>query len=331
VSGGPTADAHRLRHVVGFDETNLVGNVYYANYFTWQDRCRLSFIHELVPELVPQLRAGLAFVTLGCRINFADELFLFDEVDVRMSLTELVQNRLRLAFDYSRDGRPIARGEQELALMRREGTEPRPAPLPRELRAAFESIRAPAADAAEVALPAEDGRTEFADVPIYTYRHIVGFEETDETARVYHVNQIRWQGRARELVFGEYAPELVAELADGLALATVRCEWQRLGDVGAFDRVAVRMYSPRVVRNRMALEFEYLRLGPGGEEELVARGAQETASMRRTDDGSVPAPLPQALVPAMRRIAETRAGELDEHGLDPRLLVAAAERGTEAL
>ena len=28
------------RHVIGFEETNLVGNVYYANHVRWQGRCR---------------------------------------------------------------------------------------------------------------------------------------------------------------------------------------------------------------------------------------------------------------------------------------------------
>ena len=29
-----------MDHVVTFEETNLVGNVYYTNYFSWQGRCR---------------------------------------------------------------------------------------------------------------------------------------------------------------------------------------------------------------------------------------------------------------------------------------------------
>ena len=31
---------YEYRHVVGFEETNLVGNVYYVNYVRWQGRCR---------------------------------------------------------------------------------------------------------------------------------------------------------------------------------------------------------------------------------------------------------------------------------------------------
>ena len=31
---------YEYRHIVSFEETNLVGNVYYVNYLRWQGRCR---------------------------------------------------------------------------------------------------------------------------------------------------------------------------------------------------------------------------------------------------------------------------------------------------
>ncbi len=41
--------AFEYHHVVGFEETNLVGNVYYANYIRWQGRCREFFLRERAP------------------------------------------------------------------------------------------------------------------------------------------------------------------------------------------------------------------------------------------------------------------------------------------
>ena len=38
--------AYEYRHVVGFEETNLIGNVYYANHVRWQGRCRLGAMRE---------------------------------------------------------------------------------------------------------------------------------------------------------------------------------------------------------------------------------------------------------------------------------------------
>ncbi len=39
-------DYYEIRHTVGFEETNLVGNVYYVNYLRWQGRCRETFLKD---------------------------------------------------------------------------------------------------------------------------------------------------------------------------------------------------------------------------------------------------------------------------------------------
>lgn len=118
---------YELRHVVGFEETNLVGNVYYLNYLRWQGRCRELFLHEHCPHLLDQIRGGLALVTTRCSCEFFAELTAFDRLVVRMRLAELSQSRVTMAFDYFReteDGAEelVARGEQQVAFMRREGS-----------------------------------------------------------------------------------------------------------------------------------------------------------------------------------------------------------------
>ena len=53
---------YEYRHLVTFQETNLVGNVYYANHISWQGRVRELFLrmhppvvhHGLALELPPQ-------------------------------------------------------------------------------------------------------------------------------------------------------------------------------------------------------------------------------------------------------------------------------------
>ena len=55
---------YEYRHVVGFEDTNLVGNVYYVNHLRWQGRCREMFLREHVPELLNELQSDLALVTL---------------------------------------------------------------------------------------------------------------------------------------------------------------------------------------------------------------------------------------------------------------------------
>jgi enediyne biosynthesis thioesterase len=132
-------------HIVTFDETNVVGNVYFTSHLHWQGRCRELFLRAYVPEIV--LGDDLTLVTVDCAMEYLSELGVFDEVVVRMRLGELVQNRIGLRFDYERRTADrvelVARGSQTVACMgRRDGTL-RAVPVPRPLLAALEPYRGP--------------------------------------------------------------------------------------------------------------------------------------------------------------------------------------------
>lgn len=128
---------YEYRHVVSFQETNLVGNVYFTNHLAWQGRCREMFLRDHAPEVIAELSRGLSLATVSCACEYFAELAAFDEVAVRMRLAELVQNRMRLVFEYMRGKELVARGEQQIACMRREGKTLLPAPVPPALRAAL--------------------------------------------------------------------------------------------------------------------------------------------------------------------------------------------------
>ena len=139
----------------------------------------------------------------------------------------------------------------------------------------------------------------------YEYRHRVGFEETSLVGNVYYVNHLRWQGRCREMFLREHAPEVLRQLGDGLALATIRCSCDYLAELQAFDEVVVRMRLAAMAQNRITLDFEYWRRSAAGEE-LVARGEQQVACMRREPGAGgamVAAPIPAALREALRPYA----------------------------
>jgi enediyne core biosynthesis thioesterase len=132
---------YEYRHRVGFEETNLVGNVYYVNHLRWQGRCRELFLQEHAPDVLDELRRGFALATVRCSCEYFAELDAFDEVIVRMRLGGLVQNRITLLFEYFRPGPDglelIARGEQQVACMRRENGQTVPTPVPVSLREAL--------------------------------------------------------------------------------------------------------------------------------------------------------------------------------------------------
>ncbi len=128
---------YEYRHVVSFQETNLVGNVYFTNHLAWQGRCREMFLRDHAPDVIADLSRGLALATVSCACEYFAELTAFDEIIVRMRLAELAQNRMRLAFEYWRGEELVARGEQQIACMRRDGGKLLPAPVPPSLRAAL--------------------------------------------------------------------------------------------------------------------------------------------------------------------------------------------------
>jgi enediyne biosynthesis thioesterase len=129
--------AFELRHIVGLEETNLVGNVYYANHVRWQGRCREMFLRDRAPAVIEALKHGLVMVTTRVSCEFMAELVAFDEVVLRMRLGELRQNRITMNFEYWRGEELVARGEQQVACMQREGEQVVPVPVPAQLREAL--------------------------------------------------------------------------------------------------------------------------------------------------------------------------------------------------
>jgi enediyne core biosynthesis thioesterase len=137
----------------------------------------------------------------------------------------------------------------------------------------------------------------------YEYRHVVGFEETNLVGNVYYVNHLRWQGRCREMFLREHAPGVLRDLAGNLALATVRCSCDYLCELNAFDEIIVRMRLASAQQSRLTMEFDYWRQTAAGEE-LVARGMQEVACMRRDGGQTVPIAIPQELRDAVQAFSQ---------------------------
>jgi len=135
------ADQYVYRHRVTFDETNLVGNVYFAHYLHWQGHCREHFLADHAPAVLGELESGLALVTVSCSAEFYAESLAFDRIEVRMALKAVAGNRIAMTFDYVRqrdDGDDLlARGAQTVACMRRGADGLEPAPVPEQLRLAL--------------------------------------------------------------------------------------------------------------------------------------------------------------------------------------------------
>jgi enediyne biosynthesis thioesterase len=133
----------------------------------------------------------------------------------------------------------------------------------------------------------------------FEYRHIVSFEETNLVGNVYYANHVRWQGRCREMFLREHAPDVLKQLDEGLALVTTRVSCEYFHELFVFDEVIIRMTAGPVTQSRVTMLFDYVRLGADGREELIARGEQQIACMRRDKDRMIPERVPDALNAAL--------------------------------
>ena len=136
---------YEYQHIVGFQETNLIGNVYYVHYLSWQGRCREMFLQDNAPGVLEDIASGLKLATVRVSCEYEEELLAFDRVAVRMSLVTLKPSGMTLRFTYVKlePNREtiVARGEMEIACLR--GTAA--VPVPEELREALRPYREEAA------------------------------------------------------------------------------------------------------------------------------------------------------------------------------------------
>ena len=129
--------AYEYEHTVGFEETNLIGNVYFSHFVSWQGRCRELFLRDHAPAVLDDLAGDLRLVTTHVSCDFFAELYGLDRVVVRMTLARLTRGRVSMRFEYLRGGELVARGVQEVACLRDVGGSFVPVPVPDELRTAL--------------------------------------------------------------------------------------------------------------------------------------------------------------------------------------------------
>ena len=145
----------------------------------------------------------------------------------------------------------------------------------------------------------------------FEYRHTVGFEETNLVGNVYYVNYLRWQGRARELFLKEHATEVLADLQNDLKLFTLKVDCEFFVEITAFDELSIRMRLLELGQTQLQFGFDYVRVGPGSIETLIARGMQRVACMRgpntRTEPCRVPEALQRALEPYTHQLTKVRS------------------------
>ncbi len=111
---------HLLLQQVDFqtslEDSNLVGNIYYSHYYSWQARVRDQFLYLQMPSLFQfDVKLG-EFICVDAKVNHLQEAMPFESIEISMYLDRLSQDSLGLYFEYYSVGhahrRKLAYGNQ---------------------------------------------------------------------------------------------------------------------------------------------------------------------------------------------------------------------------
>ena len=102
------------------EESNLVGNVYYANYYVWQGRIINQFFYQIAPAFYRGVGEQGEFRCTLTKVDHLREAMPFDRIAVKMSLGAIYECGVQLLFDYykvNEDGSymKLATGEHQAA------------------------------------------------------------------------------------------------------------------------------------------------------------------------------------------------------------------------
>jgi enediyne polyketide synthase len=86
----------------GFEDANVVGNIYFANYGAWQARARDRLLHAVAPDLLRDPKPAVFLHCLGTGTFHVREAVPFDKVLVQTFVTRIRERGIRLEFTYSR-------------------------------------------------------------------------------------------------------------------------------------------------------------------------------------------------------------------------------------
>jgi acyl-CoA thioesterase FadM len=81
------------------EDSNLVGNIYFSNYYSWQARLREKYLFTQWPDIFQQNNKG-EFTCVHAEVNHLQEAMPFETIRVSMYLNELFEEGFTLYFEY---------------------------------------------------------------------------------------------------------------------------------------------------------------------------------------------------------------------------------------
>ena len=121
---------HRFALTVYYEDTDLSGFVYHANYLKFIERARSDWVRALGIDQTAMRAAGLVFAVHRIEADFLAPAHLDDRLEVATAIAARSPARLVLTQEVARDGTPLFRARATLVCMTLDG---RPRRLPEGL------------------------------------------------------------------------------------------------------------------------------------------------------------------------------------------------------
>lgn len=134
-----------MRHVfpirVYYEDTDLAGIVYYANYLRFIERARTEWVRSLgIDQTRLRDEHGIVFAVRRIEADYLAPARFDDLLEVTTAPSAATGARIVLAQDVSRDGRPLFKSIVTLIALRSDGAAGRiPAALLADVRARIET------------------------------------------------------------------------------------------------------------------------------------------------------------------------------------------------
>ena len=265
------------------ENSNWVGNIYFANYGEWMARVRDLYFQRLTPDCFRNSGRDGEWVCLSCAIDHLSEAMPFDRILVTMEVAAIYRSAVKLTFDYfllenNQISRKLAHGKHTMAWVGRDAhSEPVALDLPttvmdtltakpvRQVPAKFQYDQLGLGFRAAYSGPQNQLQ--------FTKRFPVLFRDCQTASKkVPFTRYAAWLGNVREDSFIGVFPELVELFGSGKwGMATNHYRLNILGDASPGDIMEGKIWQERTPNDRLwILKCEWRAIGINGKKSRVA-------------------------------------------------------------
>ncbi|MFK7867659.1 MAG: tol-pal system-associated acyl-CoA thioesterase [Roseobacter sp.] len=127
---------HKFSLRVYYEDTDMAGIVYYANYLRFIERARSDWVRELGIDQLAMKAEGVVFAVRRVEADYFQPAFFDDVLEVRTTLTQITGARMVMGQEVWRAADKVFAASVTIACI---GPGGRPARMPAKLRAAYQA------------------------------------------------------------------------------------------------------------------------------------------------------------------------------------------------